>query len=208
MSQRRFQSDRIVATRAGAAVIQSTQGEATADAPGVPTSVGMLLTTHVLQDGEIVLLVLKPSISFIALSSLWFTGGVLVLLFASILLDFPGRTSTYVEAAIFLIAGRVMWAVLQWMGRLYILTDLRILRLSGVFTINIFDCPLRKVARTRVISSGRERLLRLGTIEIIPADDDAPFGQWQTISHPVQIHDQIVAAINRAKQGRALGNTG
>lgn len=188
--------------RSALTAIQSTQGEATADARGAPTSVGMLITSHILQDGELVLLVLKPSILFILLSSLWFVGGVLVLLCASILLDLPGKTQAYVEVAAFLIAGRVMWAVLHWMGRLYVLTDLRILRLSGVFTINIFDCPLRKVARTRVIRPIRERILRLGTIEIIPSDENYPFGQWQTIARPGPVHEQVVAAINRAKQGR------
>src|SRR5262245_39814836 len=113
----------IIARRAGAGILHSSQGgQAAADVrAGVPTSVGMLLTQHVLQDGELVLLVLKPSIWFIALSSLWFAGGVLIVVFAAILLDLPGKTSAYIEAAIFVIAGRVMWAVLQWMGRLYIL---------------------------------------------------------------------------------------
>jgi hypothetical protein len=92
--------------------------------------------------------------------------------------------------------------VLQWMGRLYVLTDMRILRLSGVFNINIFDCPLRKVARTRVVRSMRERLLRLGSIEVTPCDADCPPGIWNTIAKPDLVNDQIVAAINRAKAGR------
>ncbi len=193
-----------IARRTAAGVLQSSQGEATADVrAGVPTSAGMLLTQHLLQNGELVLLVLKPSIWYIALSSLWFAGGVLIVVLAAILLDFPGNTSAYLEGALFVIAGRVMWAVLQWMGRLYILTDLRILRLSGVFKVDIFDCPLRRVARTRVIRSNRERLLRLGTIEIIPSDENVPFGQWQTIAKPLLVHDQVVAAINRARQGRS-----
>ena len=53
----------------------------------------------------------------------------------------------YIETTIFLIAGRVMGAVLQWMGRLYVLTDQRIIRLAGVFISDLYDCPLRKVSR-------------------------------------------------------------
>jgi hypothetical protein len=94
------------------------------------------------------------------------------------------------------------------MSRLYILTDLRIVRISGVFTLTIFDCPLRKVARTRMLYTMRERLLRLGTIEIIPSDETYPIGAWQTIAKPLVVHDQIVAAVNRAKQGRSTGNGG
>ena len=66
-----------------------------------------------------------------------------------------------------------MWAVLQWSSRLYVLTDMRIVAISGVFNAQIFDCALRKIARTRLIFSSRERICRLGSIEIIPLHDDA-----------------------------------
>jgi hypothetical protein len=195
-----------VAPRCDAPLIQATQsGDAAADVRAArPTSIGMLLTNHVLQDGELVLLVLKPSVWFVPLSSSWTIGLVLIGLLSALVFDeeIPGRASTWVELAIFLIAGRIMWAVLHWMGRLYILTDMRILRLSGVFNVNIFDCPLRKVARTRVVRSMRERLLRLGSIEITPGDADCEAGTWNTIARPDLVNEQIVAAINRAKTGR------
>jgi hypothetical protein len=187
-------------------VIRSAQGaEATADLRAArPTSIGMLITNHILQDGELVLLVLKPSVWYVPLSSLWTIGIVLIVMLAALVFDdqIPGRASRWVELAVFLIAGRVMWAVLQWMGRLYVLTDMRILRLSGVFNINIFDCPLRKVARTRVVRSMRERLLGLGSIEVTPCDADGAPGMWNTIAKPDLVNDQINAAINRAKSGR------
>src|SRR5688572_2640966 len=187
-------------------LIQTTQsGEAAADVRAArPTSIGMLLTNHVLQDGELVLLVLKPSVWFVLISASWTIGLVLIGLLTALVFDeeIPGRASTWVELAVFLIAGRIMWAVLHWMGRLYILTDMRILRLSGVFNVNIFDCPLRKVARTRVVRSMRERLLRLGSIEITPGDVDCDAGTWNTVANPDAVNDQIVAAINRAKSGR------
>jgi hypothetical protein len=94
-----------------------------------------------------------------------------------------------------------MWSALQWMGRLYILTDLRIVRLSGVFSVEIVDCPLRKVARTRLIRTVRERLTGVGTIEIIPSDEQIPISYWNTIARPRNVQDQIIAAINRARQG-------
>jgi hypothetical protein len=94
-----------------------------------------------------------------------------------------------------------MWAILQWMGRYYILTDMRIVRLAGVFSIDLFDCPLRRVARTLLESTFKERLCRIGSITIIPQDDQMPPDQWQMVAHPHQVHDQILAAITRAKQG-------
>ena len=107
-----------------------------------------------------------------------------------------------------LITGRTAWAILSWMGRMYLLTDLRVLRLSGVFTTEIFDCPLRKVARTRLVPTFRERLLRLGSIEFIPSDDQRPCSTWQTIRRPNQVHEQVQRAIARAKQGGCNGGNG
>jgi len=164
------------------------------------TSLAALITGHILRDGELVLLMLKPSLWYIVLSSLRFAAAAAIVAIAAELLDHrPASRFAYAEAAIFLTAGRVMWALLQWTGRVYILTDLRIIRLTGVFNVDIFDCPLRKVARTRLTYTVRERLARTGSIEITPQDESNPPGIWQTIPKPTEIHEQIVAAITKAK---------
>jgi hypothetical protein len=177
----------------------------TGSAAASPTApLAALLTRHIIQDGEVILLILKPSLWFILLSMLRFAAVIFIVMIAGKVFDehLPGQPRTYVEIGMILLAGRLMWAILQWMSRLYILTDLRIIRLSGVFTPDVFDCPLRKIARTRILYTVRERVLGLGSVEIIPADENYPIGLWQTIARPVAINDQIVAAINRAKQGR------
>lgn len=176
-------------------------------APAAAPSLAALLTRHVLRDGELVILLLKPSFWFIILSSLRFAGIVLLLMIGTKVFDDylpPLNRLAVMEAGIFLIAGRVMWAVLQWSSRLYVLTDLRIVAIGGVFNVQIFDCPLRKIARTRLVFSSRERIFRLGSIEIIPLSDDQPDGLWQTIAKPKLVHEQIVATINKAKQGGCL----
>jgi hypothetical protein len=185
-------------------VMHATQGDAAVETRATPGSLGVLLGSHNLRDGEIVLLLVNPSVWFIVLSSLRFAAAVLILLISAILLDehLPGPNKSYIEVALIVLAGRVMWAVLQWMGRVYILTNLRILRLSGVFNVNIFDCPLRKVGRTRVVRTMRERIFRIGSIEIVPCDEQTAPALWQMIARPEMVHDQIVAAIYRAKQGR------
>jgi hypothetical protein len=168
------------------------------------TSLATLLTGHVLRDGEIVLLVLKPSLWFIVFQSILFAAAVLLLLLVARVfgdrLSFVHRVA-YIEAAVFLIAGRMMWAVLQWIGRLYVLTDQRIIRLAGVFTVDIYDCPLRKVARTQITSSVKEKLCRVGSIEIHPKEEFCPVGLWQTVPHPLEVNEQINAAIHKAQSG-------
>jgi hypothetical protein len=164
------------------------------------TPLATLLSSHVIRDGEVILLILKPSRWYIVLSSLRFAALALILLIGAHL-RVRGQWSQYIEAGVFCIAGRIMWSVLNWMGRLYILTDQRIVRVSGVFNIEIFDCPLRKVGRTRMVSSFRERLLRLGSIEIVPLDECRSCGVWNTITRPQRVNEQINAAIRRAKLG-------
>ena len=166
-------------------------------------SLATLLAGHLLRDGEVVLVILKPSVWFILFSVMRFSAAVLIVVIAANLW-LPDRHKYghhYIYAGAFAIGARLMWAVLVWIGRLYILTDLRILRLSGVFTVEIFDCPLRKVGLTRVTYSFRERLWRLGSIEVTPADDSRPPFVWQTIRRPVEVNEQIVAAIRQAKEG-------
>ncbi len=199
---------RFRATRADRSTLQAAAAAAhggdVAIAPGRrSTSLAALLTGHILQDGEIVLLMIKPSPWFIPLSSLGFIAAVLILMIAAKIFDavLPGQNFVYQESGLFVIAGRIVWAALTWMGQLYLLTDMRIVRVCGVFSIDIFDCPLRRIARTRILRSMRERITRLGTIEIIPGDQDVPVAYWLMIARPIQVNEQIVAAIRKAKQG-------
>jgi hypothetical protein len=167
---------------------------------GHATSLAALLASHILRDGEIVLLVLKPSLWFIILNSVVFSGVVLVVSLVAAVISHRGHDRLYLDAAAFFIAGRLVWAMLQWMGRLYVLTDQRILRLGGVYVVEVFDCPLRKVVRTRQVSILLEKMVLTGSIEIIPRDESMPTAIWQTISKPREIHKRIIAAINRARQ--------
>ena len=173
---------------------------AAAAQPVRATSLAAVLASHILRDGEIVLMVLKPSLWFILLSSAWFVGAVLVASLAVAVLEHRGHDHRLFEIAGCLIAGRLMWATLQWMGRLFVLTDQRVLCVAGVFSVDVFDCPLRKVVRTRLVSTMREKLLWVGSIEIIPHEEAMPSAIWQTIARPRQVHERLLAAISRARQ--------
>jgi hypothetical protein len=185
-------------------VFHAVTGAANATAvPAGSNALAALLTGHLLQDGELVLLILKPSRWFIILSSLRFVAVVLICMLGAVVFDerVPGPASAAASAGLVLITARVLWATLQWIGRLYILTDMRIVRLDGVFSFNIFDCPLRRVATTRLFRSSRERFIRLGSIDIIADDEFGAYSTWQMVRRPREVHDEIRAAITRAKQG-------
>jgi hypothetical protein len=183
----------------------ASEGGAAAAAESVPsvrTSLGALLAGHILRDGEVVLLILKPSMWYIVFSSLRFlAAGLIAVIGAKLWVHNSHAVSSILYTATFVVAGRVMWAVLQWQGRLYVLTDMRVVRLSGVFSVEILDCALRKVAQTRLTRTFREKLWRLGSIEIIPVDDSCPPSVWQTVKKPAVVQAKIQATIDRAKQG-------
>jgi hypothetical protein len=165
----------------------------------MPTSLASLMAGHVLREGEVIILILKPALWSIPLEMLRSVTAMLIAVIAcSLWIEHP---HLYFEAVAFLLVGRTMWAVLNWMGRLYVLTDQRIIRMAGIFTFEIDDCPLRKVVRARLLISLRERLLRIGSIEIISHDDSRPIWSWQWVSHPRKVHERVLRAIRRAKQG-------
>lgn len=177
---------------------------ATGNVGAATTSLVALLTRHVLSDGEVVIMILKPSFWFILLQSLRFIAAmVIVMLIMQINADRfrPTTVLRIGEFCIIAILARLMWATLHWMGRYYILTDLRIIRLAGVLGLEIFSCPLRRVARVRGVPTISERTVGSGSLEIIPLDESVPVGHWQTIPRPKQVLSEVLAAISRAKQG-------
>lgn len=191
------------ATFVAANACQAVVGEAVAPAavePAAATSIATLLTRHIVRDGEIILLMIKPSLWTIFFATLPAAGIALIGMIGARLWA-QHHVHIAVELGTMLIAGRAGWAILNWIGKLYLLTDMRIVRISGVFTPQIHDIPLRKVARTRVTASFRERLWQLGSIEIIPETDHWPWSAWQTIRKPNQVDEAIRRAVARAKQG-------
>ena len=199
---RRIESD-FHSTRAS---VHASESGAAAAAPNTSSLVA-LLTHHVLRDGEVVLLALKPSLWLLVFQSIGFAAVVVLGYLATRVFhdSLPLRREIiYWESAIFLIVGRLMVAVMQWMARWYVLTDQRVIRLSGIFSPEIFSCPLRKIARTQLTYSVKERMTRLGSIEIYPGGDGTEVPDsfaWQAIARPVEIHEQMVAAIRRAHNG-------
>jgi hypothetical protein len=159
-----------------------------------------LLTRPQLRDGEVILLVLKPSVWLILLASLRFIAAVMIAAIAARLWLYA-NTHFCVDATVFCIAGRLMLGTLSWFGRLYVLTDQRVLHISGVLNVEICDCPLRKIARTRVLRTFDEKLFRLGSIEIIPQEEERPCAYWQTIARPTEINERLIETIRRAKTG-------
>jgi hypothetical protein len=180
----------------------AVEGDAGAYAGQIANPLGALMAKHLLRDGEIIQLMLRPSRWFILLTSLRFLTLVAILICVSVIyLHDHGRDPRrFIEIGVGIMAGRVMWAILQWMGRLYVLTNLRILSIKGVFNTEVFDCPLRKVARVSLEAPYKEKIFFVGSVTIIPQDEQMPIGCWWIISQPLQVYQIIRRSIQNARQ--------
>lgn len=170
------------------------------------SSLAALLTAHVLRDGEVVLLLLKPSLWLIIFQSISAAATALLLYLIGRVFNERLPLLSHVmtlNLTIFIIGVRLMWATVVWMGRFYLLTDRRVVRVAGVFNIDIQDCALRKVDHTKLVYSIKERLCGVASIEIHPkeSEDACPVNVWRTVPRPTEVREQIEAAVRRAQNG-------
>lgn len=81
-------------------------------------------------------------------------------------------------------AGRSIWAVLDWLTRRYVLTDIRIIAQRGVISTARFDLPLRRVQHLVVTRSFLERVFQVGTVSAASAGTNAHEIVWRTVAKP------------------------
>jgi len=147
-----------------------------------------LLPAHLLDGDEIVILAIKPSLWFVLFVSWrWLVVLGLVAAWGS---GWGARLPwiqprMVVQAAVALMAARVGFAMLQWVSKLYVLTNRRVLRLTGIFNVHVFECALDRIQNTFLTCSWYERLFSLGTIGFA-------------------VHEQVRAAINRSRRNGSL----
>ncbi|MBN1492279.1 MAG: PH domain-containing protein [Phycisphaerae bacterium] len=181
---------------------------ATKSGESQPLAVADLVPEHLLDGGEVVLLAIKPSLWFIPFVTIrWLIGLVLVIVLAPRLgAALPWADSALaIKAAAALAAARVGFAVLEWASRLYVLTNRRVMRIRGIFNVNLFECSLLKIQNTNIRLTWYERFFGLGTILIATAGTGTIEAEWLNIAHPLEVHEQIRAAIHRARGSRSRG---
>lgn len=166
--------------------------------------VASVLPATMLHDDEVVLLLIKPSLWFIFLTSLRFM--VLVLLVAMLVVRFmtPGGWGFFSprQAAVLttvVVMGRLVWGLLVWTSHIYLLTNQRIVTIKGVINVAIFQTNLRKVQRTSLFRPWYERIFGLGTVGFATAATYEFDSTWVMIGSPLEVHEQVVAAIRKVQ---------
>jgi uncharacterized membrane protein YdbT with pleckstrin-like domain len=160
---------------------------------------------QILHEDEVVLLLTKPSILFIFYSSFVFVLATLLLGILAARISsynptawFSPTTVAFVTVVVCL--GRLVWALLVWTSHIYMLTNLRILTIKGVLNVHMFQANLRKIQKTDLFRPLVLRLLGTGTLAYSTAAAADTFDStWVMIARPIEVHEQVVAAINKAQ---------
>lgn len=193
-------------TEDGIRLSGETAGELGDAPPLVPSS----SVQQVLQSDEVVLLVIRPSPWFVLLDG---AGIYLVILLGALFFAWLGHQAwsplVIPESQVFpacasLLMIRLIWKVIDWANRIYVLTDRRVLRRRGVILLSIVEAPLGRVQHSAIYARILERLLGLGTIGFATAGSNSFEVVWELISDPIGTHRRILEAIERYGRGPSL----
>jgi uncharacterized membrane protein YdbT with pleckstrin-like domain len=165
---------------------------------------------RVLQSDEVVLLVLRPSPWFVLVDG---AGYYLVILLGALFFAWLGHQAwspvVIPESQVFpacasLLMIRLIWKIIDWANRIYVLTDQRVLRRRGVILLSIVEAPLGRVQHSAIYARVLERLLGLGTIGFATAGSNGFEVIWEMISDPIDTHRKILQAIERYGRGSSV----
>ena len=154
-----------------------------------------------LEGGEAIIFAIRPSLWFMPLVS-----GPLALgaTFLAVALYFGGprlslELPPYALWMLWVIAvmGRLFFAGIQWMGRLYVLTNRRVITVCGLTRFQVRQCPLAKVRGVETSTGPAEKLLGLGTLSFRVCDGQEGVGPWANLSRPAKVRQEIEQAIRR-----------
>jgi len=163
-----------------------------------------LVPASLLQDGEIVILAIKPSSWYVLISSLPVLASAAVVA-AVVYVVNVYRPATH-EGLIWSLCVavallRMVLACWQWLGRTYVLTNLRIVSIRGLARVRWDAAALSKVRQAMPAASLPERLVGVGSIYCMVGSDDPPAVSWNTVARPAEVHEIVLDAIGRARRG-------
>ncbi len=156
---------------------------------------------ELLDGGEIIELSIRPSPWLIAALA-WPVVLTTTLLAAVVAIIAGGQLDRAAIVAFQVLAGiaalRTAIAALQWSTKLYVLTNRRVIRFRGVFSVELAECPLPQIGSAELRVSASQRLLGLGTIVMIPGSTHRSVVTWDHVASATEVHERVLRAIARA----------
>ena len=170
-------------------------------APGEAVGVAVRRNpAEVLHDNEIVIMMVRPSMWYVAAISLRMTA---ILLLAALLIDRTGLAGRFLDerslwsVAGILVAVRWVYALINWLSQLYLLTNHRIVVLRGATKVEIFQVGLCRITEARLMSTPLQRLLGTGNIGFATGGDILPQSVWLWVANAPRVHQQILQALSK-----------
>ncbi len=163
--------------------------------------VAATLPDQLLQGGETIVLLLKPSPWFIVLEPAATYLVIFILTATAVLAE--RFTSTIIAPRDAVLIGFVLamvrgaWQFLEWLSRVYVLTDMRMIRVRGVLRVSVFETPLKNIQHTRMVLTLRERPFGLGSIAFATAGTATEEAAWTMVARPLEVHRIVGQTLQR-----------
>ena len=150
---------------------------------------------------EIVELSIKPSPWLILLTSARFLAiaAVVGVLIAIVTQTTPTIGANLLVLLIIIAIVRVGIASLHWASCVYILTNRRVMRLSGMVTVRLQERQLAEISGAELKLDGVQRTLGLGTIRIMPNGRQPEPIIWEYVAAAEAVHQKVLRAIHRSQ---------
>ena len=164
-----------------------------------------------LNGSETIILAIKPSVWYVLLASRWWLALLAPIAALAGLTTGAGwygvQSRLLLVTCLALFLARLAYSLLQWQSRVYILTNLRVLRIRGLMRVEMFQCFLLRLKEVTLNVSTTERMLGLGTIGLVNEYAETPAACWSNVRNPERVQRQIIDAMNLLK-GRSGGQEG
>ena len=159
-----------------------------------------IISPSLLLPAEIVILELKPSRWLAVFASLQVAAiGLTLMVLVCAIDQLQSVREPGVIVGVWIIGLRLALALLQCLGRTYVLTDRRILIQSGVFNVVVEAMGLEEIENTFVAQAVAQRVLGIGTIFFRSDGAGRASLAWEHIRSPKKVHAHVVVQIDRWK---------
>lgn len=154
-----------------------------------------------LRDGEVVILRIKPHPVYVLLSSIGW-GLTIAALGAPIYLLAqqpwsPLAPRVVVLFAVLALCARLAWQALDWWSKDYVLTDRRVIRVTGVLGRARFEAPLRNIQHVDLSQTVMERIFALGTLGFATSGTAFTEAHWVSVERPEATLRTVREAMDR-----------